>query len=121
MKILLGLHVIILVAIGACKELKSDPIPGFIPGTYTRYSRHEFGHEYDTLVIKQQSNLYLIERRWKYERILQGQAIEPEYRNTTMTGILNEEILTEQQTGLHYSFDLDKKCLYSGNTRYDKL
>ncbi len=121
MKILIALHVILLVAIGACRELNTDPVPAFIPGTYIRYAEHEFGHEHDTLVIKQQSNLYLIERRWKYERILDERHIEPEYKRTTTTGIWNNDILTEQQTGIHYSFDPKQNCLFSGDTRFDKL
>jgi len=120
MKILIALHVILLVLIGACRELKSDPIPAFIPGTYTRFSVHEFGNEYDTLIITPIDNQYAIERKWKYERVLDGQRMEPEYKKTLMTGIYNKGILTEQQTGVHYSFDPDKKCLYSGDTRYEK-
>lgn len=120
MKILVAAHVILLVVIGACRELKSDPVPAFIPGTYIRFSVHEFGSEYDTLIITPIADQYAIERKWRYERMLDGQRIEPEYKKTSMIGIYNESILTEQQTGTHYSFDLDKKCLYSGDTRYDK-
>ena len=97
------------------------PIADFIPVTYIRFSEHEFGKEYDTLVITDQSGLYSIERRWKYERILDGQIIEPEYKKTSMTGILDESVIIEQQTGIHYLFDPVKKCLYSSNIRYDKL
>ena len=97
------------------------PIADFIPVTYIRFSEHEFGKEYDTLVITDQSGLYSIERRWKYERILDGQIIEPEYKKTIMTGILKENILTEQQAGILYTFDLVRKCVYSGHTRFYKL
>lgn len=121
MKNLITLHIILLVVIGACRELSSDPIPAFIPGTYIRHSVHEFGSEYDTLTIKFIGKQYAIERKWKYERMLDGQRIEPEYKKTSMTGIYSEGILSEQQTGVHYSFDPEKKYLYSGDARYDKL
>jgi hypothetical protein len=121
MKFPIALYLFILIAIGACSEVKPDPVSGFIPGTYIRYAEHEFGHEYDTLVITAIGNQFSIQRKWKYERVLDGQLIEPEYKKTTMTGILNRGILTEEQTGAYYSFDLDAKCLYSGDTRYDKV
>jgi hypothetical protein len=120
MRTLIVLHLIMLVAISACRESKLDPIPGFIPGTYIRYTEHEFGHEFDTLVIHRHSDLYTIERRWKYERILDGQPIEPEYKRTITTGIWNKGILAEQQTGTYYSFDPKQNCLFSGETRYIK-
>ena len=121
MKFLVALISMQMVVFGACKEVKLDPIADFIPGTYIRFSEHEFGKEYDTLVIADQSGLYSIERRWKYERILDGQIFGPEYKKTVMTGVLNEDILTEQQTGAHYSFDVSSKCLYSRDKRYYKL
>ena len=121
MKILIALHVIILVTIGACMEIDSDTTRTFIPGTYIRFSVHEFGSEYDTLTIKEVHGQYAIERKWKYERVLDGKRIEPENKKTSMTGIFSDGMLTEQQTGVHYSFDPDKKCLYGGDKRYDKL
>ena len=64
--------IFVLVAlIHGCHEAP-DMNPEFIPGTYTRYSKHEFGEEYDTLsisLLNSAVNQYQITRRWKFERL----------------------------------------------------
>lgn len=103
-----------------------DEVRDFIPGTYIRFSQHEFGHEYDTLVITLQSKAtaeYKILRKWKYERLLEGKHIEPEYKHVTTSGIYNEDrkLLQETQTGDFLSFDVKEKVLFNGSTKYQKL
>ena len=101
-------------------------LKGFIPGTYIRYSQHEFGSEWDTLTISVQNettNEYIILRRWRYERILDGKSIEPDYKKQTAPAVFdnNTQRLKTTVTGDSYSFDLKHQLLFSGTTKYQKL
>lgn len=103
-----------------------DEVRDFLPGTYIRFSQHEYGHEYDTLTIILQNKSageYKILRKWKYERMLDGKTIEPEYKRTTTSGIYNEDrrLLQETATGDFLSFDVQEKVLFNGPTKYQKL
>lgn len=103
-----------------------DEIRDFLPGTYIRFSQHEFGTEHDTLVISLQNESageYKIVRRWKYERVLDGKAIEPEYKFTTTAGIYHSgrKLLQERETGDFLSFDVTEKLLFNGPVKYQKL
>jgi hypothetical protein len=103
-----------------------DPTEKFIPGTYIRSSSHEFGKENDTLIVSLQNadaNQYKIERRWRYQRVLDGNPIEPEYKITTTSGVFNdkEQVLREDKTGLMYSFDIKRNLLFTGSTEYRKV
>ena len=105
---------------------KKEEIQKFIPGTYTRFSEHEFGKEYDTLVISLQNasaNEYKIVRRWKYERIVDGKGIEPEYKIKASVALLNvrHQLLEEINTGRIYTVDVKLGCLFSGVVKYRKL
>jgi hypothetical protein len=98
----------------------------FIPGTYIRFSNHEFGAEYDTLVISSQNKTaleYKILRKWKYERVLDGEKIAPEYKRSFTSGIYNDKqgVLKENETGDTYSFDVKQKVLFNGTVKYQKL
>ena len=107
----------------ACNGLTKDETKASIPGTYTRFSEHEFGKEYDTLVISELPNQFQITRKWKYERVLDGMAQEPEYKQETTTATYDSEhrLLHENETGNTISFDLGKDILFVGPTKYQKL
>jgi hypothetical protein len=113
-------------AVLSCNERLSDEIKESIPGTYTRFSEHEFGKEYDTLVIVVQNksaNEYKILRKWKYERVLDDEQLAPEYKHTETSGIYNAKnrIIEETQTGDIISFDPARNILFAGATQYKKL
>ena len=120
------LLLILLIVLYSCREWKPDTVREFIPGTYIRYSQHEFGHEYDTLVITPQNKSageYAILRKWKYERVLDGVWLEPEYKRTKTTGLYNtrHKLLRETESGTIYSFDVTEKILFNGPVKYKKL
>ena len=127
MKIILLILMTLLLLIFSCEILvKTDEVRDFIPGTYIRFSQHEYGTEYDTLIINLQNkaaNEYKIQRKWKYERVLDGGSIEPEYKRLITSGIYNasNKLLQESETGLAFSFDAKKLLLYSGPIQYKKI
>lgn len=94
----------------------------FVDGTYTRHSEHAFGKEDDTLVISGNNKRYIIERKWKYERVLDGKALEPEYKQESSTASYSEKHRTlVSQEGDVYTFDLKEGLLLNGPTKYKKL
>ena len=106
--------------------LSRDEVQVFIPGTYIRFSQHEYGTEYDTLVITLQNkttNKYMILRKWKYERMMDGKDIEPVYKRLTTSGAYStkDKTLQEAQTGEIFSFDVKNELLFSGPTEYRKI
>lgn len=121
--------VIIVIALVFCRcglQKPKDDVQEFIPGTYARFSKHEFGTELDTLVITIQNkpaNEYKIVRKWKYERLRDGKTFKPEYKKITTSGIYNctHKLLQEKETGDFYSFDVKEKVLFNGPTKYQKL
>lgn len=123
MKTILLLHLLFLF-FAACSS--GDEVQTFISGTYIRFSKHEFGTEHDTLVISLQNGSageYKIVRRWKYERVLDGNAIEPEYKFITTSGIYysSRKLLQERETGDFFSFDVTEKSVFNGPVKYQKL
>ncbi len=101
-------------------------VQSFMPGMYTRFSVHEFGKEYDTLVISLQNpsaNQYRIVRRWKYERVVDGKAMEPEYKIKASAAIFDtrHNLLQEITTGRIYTVDVSSKYIFSGTVKYKKL
>ena len=126
MKILLLVHIVILLVYGCGLAPTVDEVEEFIPGTYIRYSQHEFGVEYDTLVISLQNESaleYKILRKWKYERILDNQKIAPEYKRSFTSGFynINDQVLRENAAGDIYSFDVKQRILFNGPVKYKKL
>lgn len=121
MKYFLIIHLLVLLLACGCRGFSSNPIEDFIPGTYIRFSQHEFGTEYDTLLITRQSQIYHIKRKWKYERTLDGKLIEPEYKTSSSTAIYKDKLLVEQETGSSYTFDIKRKSIVNGQTVYKKL
>ncbi len=126
MKIIFLLHFAVLALFVSCSSFLKDEVKESIPGTYIRFSQHEYGTEYDTLVITLQNNSaneYKILRKWKYERIMDGRTIQPEYKRSFTSGIYNttHKLLQETETGDIYSFDVKQKILLNGPIKYQKL
>lgn len=127
MKTLQLLLAFFLVVFSNCSSpTASDNVKEFIPGTYIRFGKQEFGSEWDTLTISVQNasaNEYKVQRAWKYARILDGKSIEPEYKNKNTSAIYDGEakLLKENETGNNYSFKPDENALFAGTTKYLKL
>lgn len=123
MKIQIPLRYFIVLFIVACNGLTKDEVKAFMPGTYTRISEHEFGKEYDTLIISEIGGQFKIQRNWKYERVLDGVAQEPEYKQETSTAVYDAKhhLLNENETGHTISFDQREGVLFVGPTKYNKL
>lgn len=117
---------IFIVMLLSCSNLKPESTLSFIPGTYVRSEVREFGHIEDTITIKIQHpdvNSFLIEQRWRYERVLDGVAQEPEYKVITDQGIYDTEkkLLQNQRNLRVYSFDEKKQVLYNGTMIFQKI
>lgn len=117
---------ILIVLLLSCSNLKPDSTLSFMPGTYVRSEVREFGHIEDTITIKIQHpdvNSFLIEQRWRYERVLDGVAQEPEYKVITDQGIYDTEkkLLQNQRNLRVYSFDEKKQVLYNGTMIFQKI
>lgn len=126
MKILLLFHISLMLFYSCTLVTSKNELEAFIPGTYIRLSVHEYGTEYDTLVItlqNQSAHEYKILRKWKYERVIDGVPIEPEYKRQSTTGIYknNQKVIQEMESGELYSFDVKDKALFNGSTKYQKL
>lgn len=107
-------------------SIKSDNSISFIPGTYVRSEISEFGRVEDTITINLQNkdvNSFLIEQRWWYERFLDGEIQEPEYKVIRDQGIYQSDtkLLQNQRNLLFYSFDLENKRLYFGTFIFQKI
>ena len=91
------------------------------PGTYVRFSEHEFGKEYDTLVITEFMDQYKITRKWRYERVLDGVVQEPVYKVKVTSAYYEDKyrLLHENETGNKIS--IDKEILFVGPTKYKKI
>ena len=107
----------------ACNGLRKDEIKALVPGTYIRFSKHEFGKEYDTLVISEISGQFQIQRKWKFERVLDGAAQAPEDKQEITTAVYDSRhhLLNENETGNTISFDEKENTLFIGPTKYKKL
>lgn len=123
MKIQIPLRYLIVLFIVACNGITKDEVKTFIPGTYTRISEHEFGKEYDTLFISEIGGQFKIQRKWKYERVLDGVAQGPEYKQENTTAVYDNKhhLLNENETGNTISFDQQEGVLFIGPTKYNKL
>jgi hypothetical protein len=99
--------------------------PVNLEGVYIRYAEHEFGKEWDTLVINKTGaspDGYQVARRWKYERVLDRKILTPEYkRMKTSIHFLDEEgLFVEEESGIRYSFNNSRNELIAGTTIYKK-
>ncbi len=117
---------LLVAALYGCRELKANSTREFIPGTYIRYSVHEFGRQYDTIIITLQnetSDEYAILRKWNYERVLDGVPLAPEYKQELSTGYYKDatRLLEVFESGDVFSFDAKRKLLFNGTINYQKL
>lgn len=124
--LLLCLLIFCIVSAGCLTSAKEDRVQKAIAGTYIRFSEHEFGKEWDTLTIKKsidEATVFQLLRKWNYERILDGQKIQPEYKRQSSTAIYDEDedILKDTKRGDVYTFDLTKKTVSAGATIYKKI
>ena len=122
---LLTLALSLLIA-GCGTNSASDEILNFIPGTYTRQSDGEFGKSYDTLIISLQNkdaSQFKIVRHWRYDRVLDGKPIEPEYKITETSGIYDgtSKTLKESETLELFTFDVKKNSLFDGPNQFTKI
>lgn len=126
MKILLLFHISLMLFYSCTLVTSKNELEAFIPGAYIRLSVHEYGTEYDTLVItlqNQSAHEYKILRKWKYERVIDGVPIEPEYKRLVTTGIYNysRKLLQENETGDLLTFDVSQNLLFAGSVQYKKI
>ena len=126
MKSLFFVPISVLLVLTGCSSPESDAIKEFIPGTYIRSSHNEFGKAYDTLVISLQNNSasqYQVLRKWRYDRVLDGKPIEPEYKLTGSSGIYDKEkkVLQETETLELFTFDIERKLLFNGTNQFNKI
>lgn len=128
MKIRKGFVVMLFIALllFGCKDFLVDRTKLFIPGTYIRFSQHEFGKEYDTITISledETAEAYKIVRSWRYERTLDGELLEPEYKVVKTMGYYQRATshLWENGSGTIYVFDPEKFILKNGTINYKKL
>ncbi len=126
MKSLFFVPISVLLVLTGCSSSESDAIKEFIPGTYIRSSQNEFGKAYDTLVISLQNNSasqYQVLRKWRYDRVLDGKPIEPEYKLTRSSGIYDKEkkVLQETETLELFTFDIERKLLFNGTNQFNKI
>ena len=126
MKIVFLISIVCTVMLGCGLVSSIDKVEEFVPGTYIRFSSHEFGKEYDTLTITLQNEAvkeYKILRKWKYERILDGKPLEPDYKRESTTAIYHraDKVLQDTESGSLYSFNVKEKVLFNGDIKYKKL
>jgi hypothetical protein len=118
---------ILFVTLGlGCRDYKADQLKTFIPGTYIRFSHHEMGREWDTLVLSLQNEgagQFRIEKKWKYERQLDGQVLEPEYKKSVSAGIydIKDQLLRDEGTGATFTFDSKRNQMFAGAIAYKKI
>jgi hypothetical protein len=116
MKPLLFISIVMAFIFAGCTSAESDAIKEFIPGTYIRSAQTEFGKAYDTLVITLQNksaNEYKIQRRWKYDRVLDGKPIAPEYKVTETSGLYDgEKKNCRKRKHLNFSLLMQKRNYY---------
>ena len=117
---------VLLIFITGC-QLIIDPkdFSRSVPGIYTRYSEHEFGIEYDTLVIEvknKEDQYFTVERRWEYQRVLDGKNLIPDYKIIKNTGRYSPQTkqLRVNETGEYYYFNLKKKTILNGSIQYQR-
>jgi hypothetical protein len=117
----------IVIIFSSCSNSKADDaLVDFIPGTYTRQSDGEFGKAYDTIVISLQNKIstqFKIVRYWRYNRVLDGKPLEPEYKVNETSGIYepSTKSLKESETLELFTFDIDKKLLFDGPNKFNKI
>jgi len=110
-------------SIGLLMACNAPSKSNFFAGTYVRSSEHEFGKEYDTLVITEFMDQYKIIRKWRYERVLDGVVQQPVYKVKVTTAYYEDKfrLLHENETGTRISIDPKEGILFVGATKYKKI
>ncbi|MEO8406716.1 MAG: hypothetical protein ABI480_19035 [Chitinophagaceae bacterium] len=126
MKIIILSHLCLLLVYGCRQVAVKDEVKSFAAGTYIRYSEHEFGNEYDTVCISllnENTGDYKIMRKWKYERVLDGNRLEPEYKKQVTSGLysVKYKMIRELETGIVITFDIQARTLMMNTTKYKKI
>lgn len=110
---------------GCSDQIQSDAVKSFIPGTYVRQAHHEMGTEHDTLIISHinREGHFQILRKWRYDRVINGQHLLPKYKQEKTSGLYNSEkkVLQETESGDAISFVPDQNLLIAGTTQYMKV
>ena len=114
---------ILILFIGLLLACNGSDKSKLFPGTYVRSSEHEFGKEYDTIIISELMDHYKITRKWRYERVLDGVVQEPKFKTKTTTAYYDEKyrLLHENETGTRISIDKGEGILFVGATKYKKI
>jgi len=118
--------VVITVAVFFLYPYLQYPEAADLEGVYIRSVEHEYGREWDTLVLRRTAasdSRYLITRRWNYERTLDGRVLAPEYKKkaTTASYLEKEALLVDEESGMRYSFHRSRNELMAGTTVYKKI
>jgi hypothetical protein len=127
MKPIISVYAVALAIITSCNSVNSkDEVEEFIPGTYVHHSENEYGKGFDTLVISLQNesaNEYKIVRKTRYNRILDGKALEPDYKTKTTSGIYDadKKLLQESQSLNIFTFNVSQKILLTGTNQFNKI
>jgi uncharacterized protein YcfL len=126
MKSLLFFFALAVFVLFGCSSDESNTIKEFIPGTYIRNAETEFGKAYDTLLITLQNKSaseYKIQRRWRYDRVLDGKPVAPEYKVSETSGLYDSEkkVLQETETLEFFTFDVKNKILFNGANKFTKI
>jgi hypothetical protein len=115
----------------SCGTSKDD-VEGFIPGVYARVFKDSLNETTntvgnDTLEIKKSttgnSDFYEIHRKMKYQRTVDGQQKQEEYKTETWKGIYDKDKKVVQETtkGKLISFLPDKNILLVNSVEYKKI
>ena len=105
---------------------KSNDAKETIPGIYIRQSEGEFSKAIDTLIISannEEAGTYLIIRKTRFNRIVDGKLQPPEYKAEKMIADYNEKSqqLQDMKTGRLFSFNVKTNELLFGTETYQKI
>lgn len=104
-----------------CSE---DTVSNFIPRTYVRSVRNEFGVGRDTLVIARKGReVFSINHYGIYRRINLGEVSSAKSFSEKWMAIFDKEkqVLIENKKGKIFSFDPSGNALFLGTSEYDKI
>ncbi len=113
--------------LAGCNSLsKSNDAKESMPGIYTRQSEGEFSKAMDTLIISannEKAGTYLIIRKTRFNRIVDGKLQPPEYKTEKMIAGYNEknQQLQDMKTGRLFSFNVKTNELLFGTETYQKI
>lgn len=112
-----------LLAVSACQNAAKTK-QNFIPGTYVKSDKGEYGVAKDTLVISQtEDNNYVVDFRVTYQAIRDGQLLPEHHKDDKLSAVWDESKmqLTETISGRIYTFEPDKQIMRLKNGVFRKL